>query len=94
MDIKLFFMLNSSEHRIYHLSTIVGILTFISMINAKPDGFKDRNIYICHQFSFYEQLKSLITSHFFHYRTIKTYNDFIIMSYTKFDIRGMYRYFN
>ena len=36
---------------------IVGILTFISMINATSEGLKARNFFICRYFSFYEQLK-------------------------------------
>ena len=44
--IKLFFMLNSVEHEIYLLinvkmPTIVGILTFISMINTTSERLKD-----------------------------------------------------
>ena len=37
--------------------TIVGILTFISMINTATERLKTRNFYICRYFSFYEQLK-------------------------------------
>ena len=39
------------------MPTIVGILTFISMINTTPEGLKARNFFICRYFSFYEQLK-------------------------------------
>ena len=38
------------------MPTIVGILTFISMINATSERLKARNS-ICRYFSFYEQLK-------------------------------------
>ena len=37
-------------------STIVGILTFISMINTISERLKARN-FTCRYFSFYEQLK-------------------------------------
>ena len=39
------------------ISKIVGILTFISMINTTSERFKARNFFICQYFSFYEQLK-------------------------------------
>ena len=39
------------------MSTIVGILTFISMINITSERLKARNFFICQYFSFYEQLK-------------------------------------
>ena len=39
------------------LPTIVGILTFISMINATSERLKARHLFICRYFSFYEQLK-------------------------------------
>ena len=38
------------------MPTIVGILTFISMINTS-ERLKARNFFICRYFSFYEQLK-------------------------------------
>ena len=37
--------------------TIVGILTFISMINTTSESLKARNVFIFQHFSFYEQLK-------------------------------------
>ena len=37
--------------------TIVGILTFISMINTTSERFKASSFYICRYFNFYEQLK-------------------------------------
>ena len=53
-----FFMFNSTEHKVYHahkcldanngwhLPTIVGILTFISMINTTSENLKARkNLY-------------------------------------------------
>ena len=39
------------------MPAIVGILTFISMINTTPDRLKARNFFICRYFSFYEQMK-------------------------------------
>ena len=39
------------------MPTIVGILTFISMINTESERLKARNFFICQYFSFYEQLK-------------------------------------
>ena len=61
-------MLISAEHKIYpankfillinvKMPTIVGILTFISMIIATSERLKARNFFICRYFSFYEQLK-------------------------------------
>ena len=60
--INTFFVLNSAEHEIYHalnvkMPTIVGILTFISMINTASERLKARNFFICQNFSFYEELK-------------------------------------
>ena len=37
------------------MPTIVGILTFISMINTTSERHKARNFFICRYFSFYEQ---------------------------------------
>ena len=39
------------------MPTIVGILTFISMINTTSERLKARNYFVCQYFSFYEQLK-------------------------------------
>ena len=39
------------------MPTIVGILTFISMIKTTSERLKARNFFICRNFSFYEQLK-------------------------------------
>ena len=39
------------------MPTIVGILTFISMINTTSEIFKARSFLIFRKFSFYEQLK-------------------------------------
>ena len=53
-------MLNSAEHAIYparNVKKIVGILTFISMINTASERLKAINFFICRYFSFYEQLK-------------------------------------
>ena len=38
------------------MPTMVGILTFISMINTTSERLKSRNILSCQYFSFYEQL--------------------------------------
>ena len=38
------------------MPTIVGILTFISMINSTSRSLKARKVYIFQHFSFYEQL--------------------------------------
>ena len=40
-----------------NITTIDGILTFISMINTTSERNKARNFFICRYFSFYEQLK-------------------------------------
>ena len=39
------------------MPTIVGILTFISMINTTSEEFKVRNFFNCRYFSFYEEVK-------------------------------------
>ena len=39
------------------MPTNVSILTVISMINTTSERLKARNFFICHYFSFYEQLK-------------------------------------
>ena len=39
------------------MPTIVGILTFISMINTTTVRLKARNFFVCRYFSLYEQLK-------------------------------------
>ena len=39
------------------MSTIVGILTFISRKNTSYESLKARNTYLFQRFSFYEQLK-------------------------------------
>ena len=41
------------------MPTIVGILTFTSMINTTSARLTTRNFFICRYFSFYEQLKFL-----------------------------------
>ena len=48
---KTFFILNSAEHEIYpahnvKMPTIVGILTFISVINKRPERPKARFFYL------------------------------------------------
>ena len=62
MSLNYFSKLNSSEHKIYpahncFMPTIVGILTFISMINTTSERLKARNFFICLYVSVYEQLK-------------------------------------
>ena len=39
------------------MPTIVGILTFISMINTTPARLKAINFFVCRYYRFYEQLK-------------------------------------
>ena len=39
------------------MPTIVGILTFISMVNTTSERLKAINFFICWYFSFYVQLK-------------------------------------
>ena len=36
------------------MSPIIGILTFICMINTTSESLKARNVFICRYFSFYE----------------------------------------
>ena len=55
-------MLKATEHEIILLinvkmPTIVGILTFINMINIASESLKARKTYIFHYFTFNEQLK-------------------------------------
>ena len=66
-DYKTFFMLSSAEHEFILLinvkmPTIVGILTFISMINTTSERLKARNFFVCRYFSFYEQLNVRVQS--------------------------------
>ena len=54
-------MLNSTKHEIYHahkcqMPTIVGILTFISMINTTSESLKASSLYFS-AFQFYEQFE-------------------------------------
>ena len=54
-------MPNLAEHEFIMLinvkmPTIVGILTFISMINAISDSLKARIVFILQEFCFYEKL--------------------------------------
>ena len=44
------------------MPTIVGILTFISMINTTSERLKARRFFICRYFRFYEQVKFRVTS--------------------------------
>ena len=51
-------ILNSAEYKIFMLinvkmPTIIGILTFISMINTTSERHKARNIFICRYHSVY-----------------------------------------
>ena len=39
------------------MPTIVGILTFLSMINTSSEGRKARSVFFCRYFSCYDQLK-------------------------------------
>ena len=59
---KTFFMLNTAEHKLRMVvnvktPTIVGILTFISMINTAIKSLKVRKVFIFQRASFYEQSK-------------------------------------
>ena len=51
LSTKIFLLINVK------MPTIVGILTFISMINTTSEGYRARNFFICRHFSFYEELK-------------------------------------
>ena len=51
MSTKLILLINVK------MPTIVGILTFISMINTTSERHKGGNFFICRYFSVYEQLK-------------------------------------
>ena len=51
LSMKFFLLINVK------MPTIVGILTFISMINTTFERLKARNFFICPYFSFYKQLK-------------------------------------
>ena len=53
--IKIFLAIKLSDGVFIH--TIVGILTFIDMINIISERLKARNYFIFRYFSFYEQLK-------------------------------------
>ena len=59
--IKPFSMLNLAKHKIYLAhklkQTIVGILTFDSLINTTAQRLKAINFFFYQYFSFYEQLK-------------------------------------
>ena len=46
------------------MPTIVGIVTFISMINTTLNSLKAREVFIIQHFSFYEQLKFHASSGF------------------------------
>ena len=52
--IKLFFMLNSASHEIYHANKC---LNANNLINTTSERLKARNFFIGRYFSFYEQLK-------------------------------------
>ena len=58
---KTFFMLSTKFILLINVNlympTIVGILTFISMINTTSERLKARNFFTFQYFSFYEQLK-------------------------------------
>ena len=45
------------------MPTIVGILTFISMINTTSERLKARNFFSWRYFSFYEQLLPVFCAH-------------------------------
>ena len=56
--IKLFFFCATQLSIKCIMLTIVGILTYISMINTTSEGLKATHFFISWYFSFYEQLKS------------------------------------
>ena len=61
------------------MPTIVGILTFISMINTTSESLKAIKIFIFQHFSFYEQLKfhdqiSLAWKKFYNLRTLHLFS--------------------
>ena len=49
----------SFTHLHTRMSTILGIFTFISMINTTSGSLKAKRVFIFQHFSFYEQLKFL-----------------------------------
>ena len=51
LNMKFIFLINVK------MPIIVGILTFISMINTTSEILEARTFFICQYFSFYEQLK-------------------------------------
>ena len=55
---KKFFVLNSTEHKFILL---VGILTFISMINTTSERLKAKNFFIC-RYLFFISSKNFVLS--------------------------------
>ena len=63
---KTFLIVNSAEHKFILLinvkmPTIVGIFTFISMINITSERLKARHFFICRYFSFHLQLSFVLS---------------------------------
>ena len=77
-------MLNSTEHEIHHsdinlkMATIVGILTFISMIKPTYESLKVNNIF--QHFSCYKQLQKIMPSWVEYKKTYNLRAKFILMS--------------
>ena len=59
--IKLFSYSTQLSTKFILLINVVGILTFISMINTLSEILKARNFFICRYFSFYEQLNFVLS---------------------------------
>ena len=64
LGFKSFCMLNSTEHEIYptqkvKISKIVGILTFISMLNTTSESLKGKKKIFIQHFSFNEHFQFL-----------------------------------
>ena len=72
------------------MPTIVGILTFISLINTTYERLTARNLLICRYFNFYEQLK------FRAQLSILTFISLINATYEQLTARNLFicRYFN
>ena len=60
------------------VSTIVGIITFISMINTMFESLKARNVFHFQHFRFYEQLKfyAQLSMNFFYNLRARSFNLF------------------
>ena len=73
------------------MPTIVGILTFISMINTKSERFKARKVIVFSIFRFYEQLNfhaqlSWASKKFYNLRTSNHFGGYLIKKFTCYQI--------